>query len=69
MEIRGLERTTSGTTMSPYGAKNDSEIFDRQGEAAKRLLRQESWVANKLVSTLHAFIKNSREIYLDLDLG
>lgn len=53
--FRGLKRTTSQKSMSPFGrgGRDDNcEVFDRQGSAARRLLRQESEVANLLVSKL-----------------
>lgn len=54
--FRGLKRTTSQKSMSAYGRGGlkdaNCEVFDRQGPAARRLLRQESQVANLLVSLL-----------------
>ena len=50
MEFKGLKRQTSQASMSPYGAGLGAcEIYDRQGSAARRLQRQESVPANKLV--------------------
>merc|ERR1711997_760360 len=45
MEIRGLKRTTSHKSMSPFGqgrVGGSSEVFDRQGPAVRSLLRQDS---------------------------
>ena len=52
MEYKGLKRTTSQKSMSPFGqGKGKScEVFDREGQAVKSLLRQESVSANLLVS-------------------
>ena len=53
MEIRGLKRTTSHKSMSPFGqgrSGGSSEVFDRQGPAVRSLLRQDS-VSYQLVST------------------
>ena len=51
MEFKGLKRQTSLKSMSPFCTDlRGSEVFDRQGAAARRLQRQESLSANKLVS-------------------
>ena len=50
MEFKGLKRQTSQASMNPYGeGLGTSEIYDRQSSAARRLQRQESVPANKLV--------------------
>ena len=68
--VRGLHRTTSQKSMSPFGrgciplcssqeaAAGDlgDEVFDRQGPAARRLERQESVPANRLVSYYYTFL-------------
>ena len=65
MEFKGLKRQTSQASMSPYGAGLGAcEIYDRQGSAARRLQRQESVPANKLVRIrLYTFLYNIICIY------
>ena len=53
MDFKGLKRQTSLRSMSPFCTDlKGSEVFDRQSAAARRLQRQESVPANRLVSQL-----------------
>lgn len=46
-----MMRQMSESSMLPFGhGLEGSEVFDREGPAARRLLRQESITANRLVS-------------------
>ena len=72
MEIRGLKRTTSQKSMSPFGqgrVGGSSEVFDRQGPAVRSLLRQDSvsyqLVSRRLSKTINV-MKNQEAHSLDL---